>query len=116
MGVLDNNQMPINTVPVSVRAANKLKGMANQTFQGMVNAFNAGASIFWNNPNGATPQEIANTLGSDAKEIFELHAKLGSLIASIKPESIAEGSSVVGQFTINEDGTVTIIEPNQNNS
>jgi hypothetical protein len=47
-------------------------------------------------------------LGSDAKEIFELHAKLGALIASVKPEAISEGSAVVGNFTMNDDGSVTI--------
>ena len=37
---------------------------------------------------------------------------LGQLIGNVKPEAISEGLSLVGQFTINEDGTVTIIESN----
>jgi len=38
-----------------------------------------------------------------------LHGKLGALLASVKPEAVADGVSVVGQFTMNEDGTVTIL-------
>ena len=33
------------------------------------------------------------------------------LINSIKPESIQEGWNAIGQFTMNEDGTVTIFDP-----
>lgn len=108
MGVLDNNQPNVPQIPVSERAANRLRNLTRQTYQQMVSAFNQGSSIFWQNPMGASPQEIADALGADAKEIFELHAKLGALLATVKPEAIAEGSSVVGQFTVNGDGTVTI--------
>lgn len=102
------NQPSVPEVDPAVRAANMLKNQTRQTFQQMVMAFNQGANNFWKNPR-ATPAEIAAALGSDAKEVFELHAKLGALLASVKPEAIAEGSGVVGQFTINEDGTVTIL-------
>lgn len=110
MGVLDNNSPNVAEIPAGERAANRLKMLTRQTYYQMVNAFNQGSTIFWNNPMGATPQEIADALGSDAKEIFELHAKLGALLATVKPDSIAEGASIVGQFTLNDNGTVTIIQ------
>jgi hypothetical protein len=106
MSVLDNNQVP-QTVPVPEKIANQIKAETKGAFRDMVNAFNNGAKLFWTNSR-STPQEIATALGSDAKEIFELHGKLGALIASIKPEAISEGSGVVGSFTINNDNTVTI--------
>lgn len=106
MSILNGPSVP--EVDPAVRAANMLKNQTRQTFQQMVMAFNQGANNFWKNPR-STPAEIAAALGSDAKEVFELHAKLGALLASVKPEAIAEGSGVVGQFTINEDGTVTIL-------
>lgn len=102
------NQPSAPPVDPAVRAANMIRNQTRQTFQNMVISFNQGAKMFWNNPQ-ASPSDIASALGVDAKEIFELHAKLGSLLASVKPESIVEGSGVVGQFTTNEDGTVTII-------
>jgi hypothetical protein len=40
--------------------------------------------------------------------------QLGQLISSVNPTDIATGSSVIGQFTMNEDGTVTILPPSGN--
>lgn len=107
MGVLNNNVPRPNTPPAAL-AANRLKMLTRQTYQQMVQAFNQGAKIFWQNPTGVLPSEIATELGTDAKEIFELHAKLGALLASVKPEAISDSSSIVGNFTMNDNGTITI--------
>lgn len=107
MSILDREIQPHR--PSSARmAADRLIQMTKNTYNHMVMTFNEGSQIFWNNMN-ASPSEIAAELGSDAKEIFELHGKLGALLASVKPESITIGSSVVGDFTMNDDGTVTIV-------
>lgn len=108
MSILDSNLVPEFTKPQVI--ANNLKFATVQTFQMMVNSFNFGSQNFWNNPE-ASPAEIAQELGTDAKEVFQLHYALGQLIANVKPEAINEGLSVIGQFTMNEDGTVTVIEP-----
>ncbi len=108
MSILDNN--PQTPVDKAIRVANTIKGTTRQTFQMMTNAFNVGSKNFWNNPH-ATPSEIAAALGTDAKEVFELHYALGQLIGAVKPQAIEQGLSVIGQFTMNEDGTVTVIEP-----
>lgn len=105
MGILDQNN--VAQVNPALMAANRLRATTRQTFNMMVQAFNQGAQTFWKNPR-ATPQEIADQLGADAKEIFELHSKLGSLLATVKPDSVAEVSSVIGSFTVNQDGTITI--------
>lgn len=104
MSILDN----INNISLAQNAANNMRNQARDLFGAMVNVFNSGSQEFWNNSN-ATPEEIANELGSDAKEIFELHSKLGQLIASVKPLAIEEGLSLVGNFTLNDNGTVSII-------
>ena len=106
MSILDDSQPVIND---SELIADTIKGSAKNLFQMMVNNFNSGAKNFWDNPR-ATPTEIAEALGTDAREVFELHYALGQLIDSIKPESIQEGWAAIGQFTMNEDGTVTILE------
>ena len=108
MSILDNS--PVPQLSESQIISNNLKGSTKMTFQMMVNAFNAGAINFWDNAK-ATPSEIALALDTDAREVFELHYALGQLIASVKPEAISEGLSLIGQFTMNEDGTVTVIEP-----
>jgi hypothetical protein len=107
MSILDNNPNPQLT-PAQICARN-IKGSTKQTFQMIVNSFNFGTKNFWNNPR-STPSEIAQELGTDAKEIFELHYALGQFINSIKPGIINDSLSLIGQFTMNEDGTVTIIE------
>jgi hypothetical protein len=106
MSILDS----IGENSASDQVANRIKNQTKQTFQNMVNAFNNGSQTFWNNPQ-ATPTQIATALGTDAKEVFELHYALGQLINSIKPESIQQGWAAIGQFTMNENGTVTIFDP-----
>lgn len=110
MSILNDN--PSQPIPAAEVVANQIKRKARSTFNSMVVAFNEGAKTFWTN-GAASPSEIANALGSDAKEVFELHYKLGQLIASVKPEAIASGNGLVGNFTMNEDGTVTVIDPPQ---
>lgn len=107
MGVLDNSNPGLPPVPFKIRAANRIKNQTRTIYKQMCDSFNDGADFFWNNPN-ATPSEIAEQLGTDAKEIFELHYKLGQLIASVKPEDISQGLNLIGNFTMNDDGTVTI--------
>lgn len=107
MSILDQNNVPAPMSPAKL-AANRLIQTTRQTYQQMVNAFNRGSNTFWQNGAGATPEQIAAELGTDAKEVFELHYKLGQLLATVKPEAIAEGNSVIGNFTMNQDGTVTI--------
>jgi hypothetical protein len=90
-----------------------LKSQAKAVYGNMVGVFNRGSKMFWDNPN-ASPTQIASGLGSDAKQLFELHYKLGQLISSVNPADIATGASVIGQFTMNEDGTVTVLPPSGN--
>lgn len=108
MSILDNNT---NIVPLELIMANQLVHQTKSLFNDMVTSFNNGAKNFWQNSRGISPAQIAQALGTNAKEVFELHYALGQLINAIKPEAIAEGWSVIGQFTMNEDGTVTIVEP-----
>ena len=109
MSILDNG--PGNIVPPANRVANQLVNMTVRTYQQMVDSFNRGAIMFWQNPQGITPDEIAAALGPNAQEVFALHYKLGQLIGEVKPQAIAEGVSVVGQFNYNEDGSVTVVHP-----
>lgn len=83
---------------------------ARNTYQQLIRTFNGTAQEFWRNSQ-ATSTEIAAALGTDAVEVFRLHAKIGALIVDVDPTTIAAGLAVVGEFTYNEDGTVTIVSP-----
>lgn len=114
MSVLDKE---FNDQPEPAKmAARRLLTTTKNTFNQMVNSFNEGSRTFWQNPRGASPQDIADELGNDAAEVFQLHHKLGQLIAEVKPEAISEGVSLVGNFTMNEDGTVTVLGPQAESS
>lgn len=108
MSILTND--PSSEISVAERVAQQLTHEARMTYQNLVRVFNHGAKLFWANSR-ATPVEIAAALGPNAKEIFELHGKIGALLSTINPEAIAEGGSVVGEFTYNDNGTVTITVP-----
>ena len=103
------NDQLINEPLSAEIAAQRLVQITKRTYQQMVNSFNEGSKIFWQNPDGFIPAQIATALGTDAREVFELHYALGQLIDSIKPDSIQEGWAAIGQFTMNEDGTVTVL-------
>jgi hypothetical protein len=103
-----NEQQP-QQVPPAERIANQMVNQARMAFQQLVSVYNEGSRSFWSNPR-ATPQEISSALGNRAAEVFDLHGKIGALLAQVKPEAIQPGQSVVGQFTVNADGTVTVPE------
>ena len=109
MSILNRND-DVPLVPPAKMAANRLVNMTRQTYNQMVQSYNQGSRIFWQNTMGATPSEVAAELGTDAKEVFELHYKLGQLLASVDPNSVTEANSFIGNFIMNNDGTVTITE------
>lgn len=106
MSILNRNNQPAEVSPAE-RTARQMVRQAKELYDGLVGTFNEGARNFWQNSR-ATPQEIAAALGTDAKEVFELHHKIGVFIAGINPEAIAPGAAVVGEFTYNADGSVTV--------
>lgn len=107
------NDQPINQPQQADIVAQRLVHITRRTYQQMVNSFNEGSKIFWQNPEGLSPSEIAASLGTNAKELFELHYALGQLINNIKPKDIEESLQSIGTFTMNEDGSVTVINNNK---
>lgn len=108
MSILDEVAQPVDP---AVEAAEQLKTHLRQTYRYIVAAFTEGAELFWTNPQGIPPADIAAALGTDAAEIFNLHWQLGQFIASVRPEAVQPGLSLVGEFVINEDGSVTVPPP-----
>ena len=93
--------------PEGERIGKELLFTTKRTYEGMVHAFNQGSQAVW----GASPenqQAALDFMGTDAAEVFQLHGKLGALLAEIDPDDIQEGLAIVGAFTYNEDGTVTL--------
>jgi len=104
MGIFDNNMTTENK---SKDIADSLVNITKNTFDKIKISYSQGVQTFWNNPK-ATPQEIAEALGTNASEVFSLHYNLGALIATIDPSFLENTANLIGNFTQNEDGTVTI--------
>lgn len=100
----------VDAVPEAVKIANNLKQEAQMAYRRLIDVFNGGSIQFWASTT-ATPTEIAAALGTDGKELFQLHSKIGALLAEINPAAIADGLAVVDQFFYNEDGSIGIGAP-----
>ncbi|NDD53264.1 hypothetical protein EBZ39_05220 [bacterium] len=98
---------PVNEVTPATRTATQIKMNTRATYQQLLSAYSNGLNLFWRNTS-ASPSAISAALGTDAKEIFELHGMIGELIAKIRPQDIEQVNKVIGEFTYNADGTVTI--------
>lgn len=108
MSILNKDLNDFRPEPAKA-AARDLLMTTQHTFRMMTHAFNDGARKFWQNNDGATPEQIAAELGTDAVEVFQLHFKLGTLLGEVDPSSVQDGLSLVGNFTMNEDGTVIVL-------
>jgi hypothetical protein len=108
MSILNRQQANPEQIPPAKRIANRLRMQTVQSYQNLLSLHEDGIKSFWNNPN-ATPQEIAVELGTDAAEVFSIHYKLGEFLTQFNADKVNEARALIGQFTQNEDGSVTIL-------
>lgn len=106
MSILDKE---IGQEDNAVVVARDVLRVFKELYNHMLEKYRHGTNLYWRNSK-ATPQEIADVFGTDAVEVFQNHYALGQLLASLNPEEVAEINQAVGNFTMNEDGTVTITE------
>ena len=71
---------------------------------------NDGMDEFWNNSQGLTPQEVADAFGPDCAKLFAFNS---ALVQFLEQQGQIGGASAnirqpLKQFTVNQDGTVTI--------
>jgi hypothetical protein len=87
---------------VSANLVREIQG----TYENLVRKYNDIMDRFWKHPK-LTPQEVADSLGTDAVSLFNYGGALCTLIMSINPEEkrLMEPKNA---FTINQDGTVSI--------
>jgi len=89
-------------------AAESIRTQIKGTWNQILMAHQRGMATIWNDlPEGTTPQDVLDELGTDAADVFTLSAALATLIGSIDPDAVVhvpEGVTV----TANDDGTVTL--------
>lgn len=93
--------------PTAAQRAHRVKQHIASTYRQTVHAHQHGMKLLWDTPEGITPQDVIDALGTDAAEAFALSASLATLIESIDADQVVSVPDGV-TFTANPDGTVTL--------
>lgn len=106
MALIDNPADDLTLTQRQAKTTHQIKTIASNFFQYSVNIYGNLFELFWNNPNGLTPQEVADALGAEAADLFISGNRLKDFINETKENSI--NYNAPNYFTINPDGTVEI--------
>jgi hypothetical protein len=88
-------------------AARNLRNQAFTIFMRLKGHYEDTLQSFWQNPQ-ATPQEIADALGTSGVELFQLHGLLYTFLKAARPSEPLTELTALGAFTPNQDGTIII--------
>lgn len=112
MGILDlpPSQDPTTLENKKQRTALVIRNSVLMLFAQMKNGYEQNHTQVWENPDGLTPQQVCDALGSDAVELFTLASVLANTVNHAKPDTITGSVPDGVTATPNEDGTVTISE------
>lgn len=104
-----SGQQELTTEQKQDRVKTQIARKSYETFQGMIGSYNDIKERVWNNPQGLSPQEVFDALGTNSAELFQLSALLVATVNSAAPDTL-DGSQPYA-FTVNGDGTVTVGDP-----
>lgn len=99
---------PPSIAELQSSAAADIIGRSRGCFEVMTSTHNALMDLFWTHPQGLTPQQVSDSLGTGAASLFIFGGQLQQLCNAIKAGSCPKLPS--NAFAINPDGTVTILE------
>lgn len=94
-----------------LQVARSIRSTAISNYNSLCQIQQQGINEVWHNNFGLTPQQVCDALGNEAGAAFILHSKLTNAIIEI---AIAGGVTPdvlppTNNFTVNTDGTVTIL-------
>lgn len=112
MSLLD--QPALTTDAKQQIAAQTIVTQLNTMLSKITTGYSAIFDRVWNDPNGLTPQQVCDALATNAGQLFLLASSLKTLVNSAKSNAIT--LTEPNQFTIDQDGTVTIGDPVDNGS
>lgn len=92
-----------------LKSAESMKIRLAMSFKRLVDDFQNTFSDVWNNSEGLSPQEVFDSFGTDAAELFQLADTVGKAIETLQPGSITTKAPM--KYEINKDGTVTVGDP-----
>lgn len=91
------------------RVKKRIERKTYETYAGLIGSYNDLSKMVWHNPQGLTPQQVFDSLGTNAAELFELSALLVQTVNTAKPGTLDPAQPY--EYTVNEDGTVTAGDP-----
>jgi hypothetical protein len=110
MALLDQKIPELTTAEKQIRVAQRIKQSAAQSYKVLCQIQKEGIRTVWNNPQGLTPQEVLDSIGTDAGKIFAFHGHLTETIVNIASlDGVAPDIALpTKEFKVNEDGTITV--------
>jgi hypothetical protein len=69
-------------------------------------------NLVWYNPN-FTPAQIVSAFGTNAQLLFEVSISMGTLLHTVNPSYIPPSMPSGYTYTVNADGSITVIPPSQ---
>ena len=108
MGLIQKNTRPAEMTKVQKqdRMRQRISRMTSNIYTTMTNQHAQMFKLVFQNPLGLTPQEVVDSLGTDAGEAFTFSVLAQDLLEQIDPEYVRVESPV--PYTINPNGTVTL--------
>jgi hypothetical protein len=100
MNLLNSNKL----TPSQSKAA-RLKSLPAAQFRQLLNAWQNGVSLIWDDSN---PQSVLDELGTDAAQLFALSTATAKFLETLKPGCVALTLKKIKPFTINPNETITI--------
>ena len=106
MGLLDTIQPAPTKEELQKACAQYIRGNTFMGVQNLCQVFTDLWERLWSNPDGLTPQEVCDSLGKDASQLFQLAQEVQTMISALNPGAIPMVAPY--KYTINPDGSVTI--------
>ncbi|MDB4314418.1 hypothetical protein N9955_00035 [bacterium] len=106
MSLLDPDKKKFE-VDHSMQGARHLAFSVGNRFDRFKRDWERDMDVLWKSEN---PQLILDKLGSDAAQLFILSGKTVAFLESVEKGCTQEKLKLVKPFSINEDGSVTILE------
>jgi hypothetical protein len=118
MAIISNISTPTLSARVptleekKLKVSRLLKNTAQQQYTQLCQMQKSGIKYLWNNPDGLTPQEVCDAVGTDGALYIMAHGALTScIISAASASNISPDISLpTNAFTVNPDGTVTVLD------
>jgi hypothetical protein len=94
------------------RVSTLIKDTVRQTYSQLIHDQGEGIQTLWFNQYGLTPQQVCDSLGTEAGKVFKAHGLLTQLIIDLATLDGVQPAIAIPPcaFTINSDGTVVILD------